>query len=794
MKRTRWLNNPISHPSRYHPVYRTDEGEYKVFRMRGKKIVMDVNTLDLFQPPDNGDPVAPPMPVLPQFVRPHMRTIKQLALNVTHACQLRCDYCYLSHFYPEMEAKMGVDTAIRAVDELFNHSALDKLPDDYTGRGPGISFFGGEPLLNFPLIEAVVAHARSRSKHFRFGVTTNGVAVTPSIAKFLAENKFSMIVSVDGPKALHDKHRKFPDGNGCFDSVVEGLEMLRDAGVEKITLRSTFLPDETELLERTKYLNELCDNNYAQNVSIEPACLSEGCAFDGEVRFTVANVKKLQKEYLVVADWLASRIIDDEKARFHNIMSYVDRLVNKKQYCTECGAGVGFLAVSPVGKICACHREMNSEIGDLERGGVCEKARAPWFDNRYYLCQKCTRCKIRNLCGGPCREHNITAKGDMHTPDPVFCEFYNIWAKAAVSILDQVEHKKLQELFPAYKKRQPTIVRKAVEEEYAFVREAGGFGDIVSIGAAARCLKHEKPDCHITLYVPGEFKNVVQHLKGVDEMVSLGSLRELVDVRRKRGTPFSRADYPYLEKVDSNKKLVDMWGPAHLYESTAEDFLKQTRSQIFAEKAGCKDVSHAIPYWKVTSKERKEASEYLKTLPLQTVIALAPRGTDVNRSLPKDTLLALLDKLKGRSVLFLDCVAPDLPERFENVHFPEGSLSQAAALIEQSDILISVDTSLLHIGVGVGTPTLGIFNSTDPSPYEGFYPGLQTVWWKGDTPNCMFPCNRSRKKGYGPWCKDACDRRKNLGIKEIMEGLSRIQQLANNPALQMKRVERMKHG
>jgi lipopolysaccharide heptosyltransferase II len=43
------------------------------------------------------------------------------------------------------------------------------------------------------------------------------------------------------------------------------------------------------------------------------------------------------------------------------------------------------------------------------------------------------------------------------------------------------------------------------------------------------------------------------------------------------------------------------------------------------------------------------------------------------------------------------------------------SLGQLAALIEQADVLVSVDSAPMHVGVGVSTPTVAIFGPTDPA-------------------------------------------------------------------------------
>lgn len=410
-------------------------GPYKVYESGkgshvrlGEDLYMDRNSLDLFRGQENELP--PCCTKIPQFPFCANRHLRMLVLTVTHKCNLGCSYCYLRNLYPEMGASMSFATATKAIDDLFDMTAVSKYK-----KPAVIGFFGGEPLLMFDLIKEVVSYARMIFDNtVSFTITTNGTLITDEIAQFLAEHDFGIIVSVDGPENIHDAGRPMAGGGGSHASVLRGLEALRKYQCgRRVTLRSTFSPGDKNLLIRVAYLNDLCDQGFAQNVSVEPAALSESPCCDVSGReFAEDFWGEIESDYAPVVDYLIARIKAGKPARMHNIMTYVSRLRLKIPYVTNCGAGVGYITVTPTGSVHACHREMVTKIGDLACGGVCEQDRAKWVENRC-LSTDCKNCDFLYICGGPCREFSLRTYGDINRPS--HCLFVANWVIAAARII-----------------------------------------------------------------------------------------------------------------------------------------------------------------------------------------------------------------------------------------------------------------------------------------------------------------------------------------------------------------------
>lgn len=98
--------------------------------------------------------------------------IKSMCLNIAHDCNLRCEYCFAAKGdFGHGRMLMPFEVGKAAIDFLIRHSG---------GRhNLELDFFGGEPLMNFPVVRQVVEYARSiekqHNKNFRFTITTNGL-------------------------------------------------------------------------------------------------------------------------------------------------------------------------------------------------------------------------------------------------------------------------------------------------------------------------------------------------------------------------------------------------------------------------------------------------------------------------------------------------------------------------------------------------------------------------------------------------------------------------------------------
>jgi uncharacterized protein len=97
------------------------------------------------------------------------------------------------------------------------------------------SWHGGEPtLLGIGYFQKIVAmqkkHKPPRRKILN-GIQTNGTLLTEEWGRFLAKENFSVGLSVDGPKEMHDRYRLTKDGGFTHEKSMRGYSLLRQQGI-----------------------------------------------------------------------------------------------------------------------------------------------------------------------------------------------------------------------------------------------------------------------------------------------------------------------------------------------------------------------------------------------------------------------------------------------------------------------------------------------------------------------------------------------------------------------------------
>ncbi|WP_273327341.1 Cys-rich peptide radical SAM maturase CcpM [Vallitalea guaymasensis] len=163
----------------------------------------------------------PSTSIIPQYLKTSVST---LTLQVTQSCNLVCNYCpYAGSYHNRKHSskKMSFETGKRAIDFYVKHAVdVESL---------NIGFYGGEPLIEFNLVKRLVEYANDtyKGKKIRYHMTTNATLLKDEIIKFLDDNNFNLLISLDGPKEIHDKNRKDSQGRGSFDRILENLKYLQ---------------------------------------------------------------------------------------------------------------------------------------------------------------------------------------------------------------------------------------------------------------------------------------------------------------------------------------------------------------------------------------------------------------------------------------------------------------------------------------------------------------------------------------------------------------------------------------
>lgn len=159
-----------------------------------------------------------------------LANVPQIVFEVTTNCNLACKYCCYGDCYNTFSNRKAGSLKIDYAKFLLNYiSELCHSVNNTNVSTPLVlSFYGGEPLLNFALIEDIINYAKTLSfpgRFLKFSLTTNATLLSKHI-DFLYENDFSLLVSLDGDKN-NNSYRKFKNGEETFESIIENLNFVK---------------------------------------------------------------------------------------------------------------------------------------------------------------------------------------------------------------------------------------------------------------------------------------------------------------------------------------------------------------------------------------------------------------------------------------------------------------------------------------------------------------------------------------------------------------------------------------
>ncbi|MBV9507836.1 MAG: quinohemoprotein amine dehydrogenase maturation protein [Acidobacteriia bacterium] len=366
-----------------------------------------------------------------QHVPSHV-PLQTLVLNLTNQCNLSCQYCYEygqdKLATPEGKPKfMDWETAKQSVDFLFEHA---------NRRSPAqITFFGGETLMNFPVLKQVVEYARGKaneeSRSIGFSLTTNATLLTPAIIDFIAGNHIGVTVSMDGPKEAHDKLRVFANGRGSYDIIAPKVrELIARHRTRPIAARVTLTGGVTDVIGIFRHLKN--DLGFHE-VGFAPVTTSP----DRLYAINEAGMDAVLSQFHQLADEYLQFALRNELHGFSNVSDTLAELHQGINKSHPCGAGFGLMGVGPSGDIAPCHRFVDSDqhaLGHISTG--IDRAKQADFLNRGHIASKydCHTCWARPVCAGGCHHEAFVRYGDTGHPNLHYCDWIRGWTGKCLHI------------------------------------------------------------------------------------------------------------------------------------------------------------------------------------------------------------------------------------------------------------------------------------------------------------------------------------------------------------------------
>lgn len=351
--------------------------------------------------------------------------VKALCLHVAHTCNLNCDYCFASQGkYHGKRALMSYETGKRALDFLVENSGAR--------RNLEVDFFGGEPLMNFEVVKQLVAYARSiekqKNKNFRFTLTTNGVLIDDDVIDFVNREMNNVVLSLDGRKEVHDRHRVDYEGQGSYDLVVPKFQRLvRARTCGTYYMRGTFTH---ENLDFTNDLFHMTRLGFTE-LSMEPVVTAP----TDPVALREEDLPILFEQYETLAKEMLRRKKEGNPFTFYHYMLDLAHGPCLYKRISGCGSGTEYLAVTPTGELYPCHQFVGEKdycMGDVWNG-VTNKA----LQERFKLCnvfahEECRDCWASMYCSGGCAANAYHATGDIRGVYRYGCELFKKRIECAI--------------------------------------------------------------------------------------------------------------------------------------------------------------------------------------------------------------------------------------------------------------------------------------------------------------------------------------------------------------------------
>lgn len=328
-----------------------------------------------------------------------MPEVYMFILGITEQCNLRCTYCCYSGEYKNNRLHGTYSMNQNDIDSIF-----DFIQRATTKQPIRIAFYGGEPILMFPLIQYAVKKGQKLwSNNVIFSISTNGTLLTPDKIDWLVTNNIELAISIDGTESFHDQHRVDSKGKGSFIKIHKVLAFIKNSYpnyIQNARLQMTLSSfRQLEQIAEEWHNDELLRNITPSNIH----GLSPNFA-KGVETVDYNHVKELYSHLLEVyerhQDWLVLKAFLEQ-----SIAYWKDRPI------LDAGESVPMSTCMPVNtklfidsklQIGICEKiSDNYRIGNVLNGINWEKANElvhEYYNKKVHRCAHCSAIRMCDMC------------------------------------------------------------------------------------------------------------------------------------------------------------------------------------------------------------------------------------------------------------------------------------------------------------------------------------------------------------------------------------------------------------
>jgi uncharacterized protein len=353
-------------------------------------------------------------------------------------CNLGCSYCY----YLEKK-NIYTGNQLRMSDEVLERYIIQHL--EATNEDPVMfSWHGGEPLLagiEFFRKAVTVQKKHASGRKILNGIQTNGTLLDAEWCRFLAEERFVIGLSIDGPGRLHNIHRTTTGGIGSFTKVLNGHGLLKKHGINPEILCVVNSSNVKYPLEVYSFFRKLG----AEYITFLPLVEQTG-RYEDVTERTVPSLE-FGKFLSTIFDWWVENDIGTVKVQ---IFEEAARPAFRQDHTLcifkrECG---GVPVLEHNGDFYSCDHYVDEEhlLGNIKSKSLLELINSEaqfrfGMDKKDTLPQYCLDCPVRDMCNGECPKNRFIISPDGEPGLNYLCEGYRYFfnhCKPFVEAISQV--------------------------------------------------------------------------------------------------------------------------------------------------------------------------------------------------------------------------------------------------------------------------------------------------------------------------------------------------------------------
>jgi len=296
----------------------------------------------------------------------------QYFVVLTKDCNLLCKYCGGGSDTPPKEIQYSIA-------DLKSFLASDS--------SPAIEFYGGEPLLRYDRMKAILETIPAT-----YMIQTNGLFLDRVEPRFLA--KFhTILVSIDGTQEVTNRER----GTGVYERVIRNSRLVRERGFTGDLVARMTVEQGTDVYGNVRHLvgTRLYDHIHWQ-LSFSMFWKSWDDRSTGVARW----IAQYNSDVSRLVDWWLSEMRSSRHVPgIVPFLGITNGLLSGKGTTLRCGSGIDSFTVMPDGRISACPVAVDfdfSMVGSIFEGdpdSLCGKAT---------IGEPCLSCGIYHICGGRC--------------------------------------------------------------------------------------------------------------------------------------------------------------------------------------------------------------------------------------------------------------------------------------------------------------------------------------------------------------------------------------------------------